>query len=122
MSDRLIRQRWWVACLYCLAVVLAQGIHAPHGELPAVGGHTSAETCGDDHHENGNDQSSWDVAGVAPCVSDCPSCTFLLNHQALLADQTEVVRAAHGADLVCLTPALPRLSSALARNRAPPLA
>ncbi|MEW4568445.1 hypothetical protein AB1L88_11310 [Tautonia sp. JC769] len=122
MSDRLARQRWWIASLYCLTVVLAQGVHAPHGELPAVGGHASAESCGDDHAENGDERSVWDRAGDAPCVSDCPSCEFILSHQALLADQTEAAPAARGADPVDLMAAEPLFALALARNRAPPLA
>jgi hypothetical protein len=122
MSDRLARQRWWISCLYGLAVVLAQGLHTHHAPRGVGDPFASAGACGEDHGEPVSGEDRGGGPAFSPLGSDCPSCDFLLSHQAPLADRDDDPEAARFAHLSRSTPADPDTAPVRPRSRAPPLA
>ncbi|RUL89081.1 hypothetical protein [Tautonia sociabilis] len=121
MTDRLARQRWWLSCLYGLAVVLAQGLHS-HGVPSRESGSPSAPSC-----SAGHDGASEEVAGLhdggpvrSSCASDCPSCEFSLNHQGTLADPPRAQERPGFSPLPSPRPSERATVSVRPRTRAPP--
>lgn len=117
MSARLARQRWWIAGLYCLAAVMAQGFHT-HDVLSGGCGEATATDCGEEQHESEGLASS--TPALASNANDCPSCEFTLNHQAPLDDRVgfhEVVRRSTSPLAIPLDL---NTSASQARSRGPP--
>lgn len=119
MSDRLARQRWWISCLYGLAVVLVQGFHTHHAPVAVGGPFAKAGACGDEHPEG---DAGRGASAFSPCASDCPSCDFTLNHQASLIDREGLPEPVRLTLPPCSTPAEPDTAPVRPRSRAPPLA
>jgi hypothetical protein len=121
MTDRLARQRWWISCLYGLAVVLAQAFHTHHAPMAVGDPFASAGACGEDHGDPPSDDDRGGDLAFSSGASDCPSCDFLLSHQASLADRDDEPEAVRFSLLSRSTPADPDTAPVRPRSRAPPL-
>lgn len=118
ISQGLARQRWWIACLYYVVVVLAQGVHT-HPE-PLVGDDEVAHSssgCGASH---GASEPGTGTSISAQNV-DCPACEFILTHHATLADRANLSATVRVGYVLARSAADPDSSLIRPRGRAPPL-
>jgi hypothetical protein len=114
-SDRLRSNRGWIALLYVLATVLAQGIH-DHGEST-----DSVVT----RHEAGCDDPRLHLSGhpsadLSHGVDECPACQYRAGHHAFEFRPPTHFRPCTA--LVIEVPAapVPRATFSLISCRAPP--
>lgn len=122
MTDRLSRQRWWMAWLYCLAAVLSQGLHTHHASSQSGGRADGSSACGAAHDAPETADARPAGGAIRSSADDCPSCEFTLSHQAAM-DVPDVAPEALCLAFEPLPTAADRDTSPVRpRGRAPPVA